>query len=144
MTAMRISTDRAELDVAMIHRFLSSESYWARGMPLSVVEAALAGSLCFGGYLDSTQIALARMISDYATFGYLADVFVLPPWRGQGYGTELLAAVFAHPRLQGLRRSMLVTSDAQSLYVRFGFTALASPERVMERCSAAPYSVPRS
>lgn len=130
---MRISTERSELDVPLIHRWLSEESYWAAGVPLDVVQRSIEHSLCFGGYLDGRQIAFARVISDYATFAYLADVFVLKEHRGLGYSKALMAAVMAHPQLQGLRRLLLATSDAHGLYAAYGFTPLARPEIVMEK-----------
>ena len=133
MNALRISTERAELDVAMVHRFLSSQAYWCRGIPLETVERAIAGSLCFAGYVEGAgQVAFARAITDGATFAYLADVFVLPEHRGHGYGRQLVAAIMAHPQLQGLRRFMLATSDAHGLYADYGFTAPAHPQTLME------------
>jgi GNAT superfamily N-acetyltransferase len=128
-----ISTDPARLDVALIHRWLSEESYWARGVPRAVVERALANSLCFGAYEGGAQVGFARVVSDRATFAYLADVFVLPPARGRGCARQLMDAVFAHPDLQGLRRFALATRDAHALYAQYGFTALARPETFMER-----------
>jgi GNAT superfamily N-acetyltransferase len=130
---LRISTDKSELDVPLIHQFLSEQSYWAKGIPRATVDKSIAHSLCFGGYLDGQQIAFARVISDYATFANLVDVFVLPSERGKGYSKALMAAVFDHPELQGLRRFMLATSDAHSLYAQFGFTAPANPQVFMER-----------
>ena len=133
MNALRISTERAELDVAMVHRFLSSQAYWCRGIPLETVERAIAGSLCFAGYVEGAgQVAFARAITDGATFAYLADVFVLPEHRGHGYGRQLVAAIMTHPQLQGLRRFMLATSDAHGLYADYGFTAPAHPQTLME------------
>lgn len=133
MNTLRISTDKQALDVDLIHRFLSTKAYWSHGIPRDTVERAIAGSLCFGGYRDGDgQVAFARVITDGATFGYLADVFVLPEQRGRGYSKQLLAAVVAHPTLQGLRRFMLATSDAHELYMRHGFAALAQPQSLME------------
>lgn len=133
MGELRVSTDKGELDLPLIHRFLSTEAYWSRGIPQDTVERAIAGSLCFGGYVEGEgQVAFARVVSDFATFAYLADVFVLPAHRGQGYSKQLMDAVFAHPQLQGLRRFMLATSDAHGLYARYGFTAPARPDRLME------------
>src|SRR5690606_1543706 len=130
---LRISDDRNELDVDLVLGFLSREAYWSRGIPWETVERAIAGSLCFGGYLEGEgQVAFARVITDGATFGYLADVFVLPAHRGRGYGRQLVAAVLAHPQLQGLRRFMLATSDAHGLYAQFGFTEPARPQTLME------------
>ena len=133
MHALRISTDRGELDVDLIHRFLSGEAYWSRGIPRATVERAIAGSLCFGGYLDGAgQVAFARVTTDGATFGYLADVFVLPSHRGRRFGKQLMDAVMAHPQLQGLRRFMLATGDAHGLYAQYGFAAPSRPQTLME------------
>jgi len=133
MTALRITADRAEMDVALIHRFLSQESTWARGIPLSTVRRSLEGSLCFGGFLGGEQVAFARVITDGATFANLVDVFVLPEHRGRGYSKEIMREVMAHPKLQGLRRFTLATSDAHGLYRQFGFTAPLKPDSFMER-----------
>ena len=133
MSALRISTDLAELDLALVHRFLSTEAYWSRGIPEATVARALANSLCFGAYLDGVgQVGFARVVTDQATFGYLADVFVLPEHRGRGYAKQLVAALMADPCLQGLRRVMLATADAHALYAGFGFHAPARPEVLME------------
>ncbi len=141
MTELRISTDKHELDVDRVHRFLSTEAYWSRGIPREVVERAIAGSLCFGGYVEGAgQVAFARVISDFATFAYLADVFVLPEQRGRGYGRQLVAAIVAHPRLQGLRRFMLATFDAHGLYAPFGFAPAARPDRLMEKLDMDIYA----
>ncbi|AUZ54890.1 GNAT family N-acetyltransferase [Stenotrophomonas acidaminiphila] len=138
MGGLRISTDKGELDVPLIHRFLSTGAYWSPGVARETVERAIAGSLCFGGYLDGAgQVAFARVITDAATFAYLADVFVLPAHRGRGHAVQLMDAVVAHPQLQGLRRFMLATLDAHGLYARYGFVAPARPERLMEIVSAA-------
>lgn len=133
MSTLRISTDAAELDIAAIHGFLSGHSTWARGIPLAVVRTSIEHSLCFGGFVGDAQVAFARVISDHATFANLVDVFVLPEHRGHGYGKQLMAAVFAHPQLQGLRRFTLATYDAHGLYAPFGFTAPAHPQTLMER-----------
>ncbi|UNK41331.1 GNAT family N-acetyltransferase [Luteimonas sp. S4-F44] len=133
MHALRISTDKQELDLTLIHRFLSEQAYWSPGIPLETVRRAIAGSLCFGGYVEgASQVAFARVITDGATFAYLADVFVLDAHRGRGYGKQLVAAIMAHPQLQGLRRFMLATSDAHALYARYGFAAPARPQTLME------------
>jgi len=139
MDTLRISTDPRELDVALIHRFLSESSYWARGIPLETVKTSLANSLCFGGYAGGSQAAFARVISDFATFANLVDVFVLPEYRGRGYGKRLMAEVMSHPRLQGLRRFTLATRDSHGLYAKFGFQALANPEIFMQRHFPAIY-----
>jgi len=137
---LRISTERTELDVPLIHRFLSEQTYWARDIPLAVVEKSITHSLCFGGYLGTAQVAFARVISDFATFANLVDVFVLPEHRGKGYGKVLVSAVLAHPQLQGLRRFMLATGDARGLYARFGFTPPQYPHTLMERYSPGLYT----
>jgi N-acetylglutamate synthase-like GNAT family acetyltransferase len=130
---MRISTNKAELDIPLIHRFLSQQSGWARLIPLATLEKAIANFLCFGGFVVERQIAFARVISDFATFANLVDVFVLPEMRGRGYGKMLMKAIIAHPELQGLRRFTLATADAHGLYAQFGFTLLGKPETFMER-----------
>lgn len=143
METLRITTDKAELDRDLIHRFLSEESYWARGIPRQLVERSIEHSLCFGGFFGTDQVAFARVISDYATFANLVDVFVLPACRGKGYSKLLMAAVFGHPQLQGLRRFALATSDAHGLYAQFGFTPPKRPETLMERYVANIYTAAR-
>lgn len=133
MPGLRVSTDFDELDLPLIHRFLGEESYWARGIPYATLERALRHSLCFGGYVGSSQVAFARVVSDFATFANLQDVFVLPAHRGHGHGKALMEAIVAHPQLQGLRRFMLATRDAHALYARYGFAAPANPQSFMER-----------
>jgi len=127
-----ISTDDSKLDIDLIHRYLSEESYWASGIPYELVERSIENSLCFGAYENDRQVGFARVVTDYATFAYLADVFVLPSHRGQGIGHEILEAVKNHPDLQRLRRWHLVTRDAHALYKEFGFRELESPPRHME------------
>lgn len=129
---MDISNDQARLQIDVIHRFLSSQSTWAIGIPREVVERSIVNSLCFGGYENNQQIAFARVVSDYASFAYLMDVFVLPEYRGRGLSLQLMRAVIAHPQLQGLRRFMLASSNARGLYQHFGFRQLASPDIMME------------
>jgi GNAT superfamily N-acetyltransferase len=126
-----VSTDAARLDLAAIHGYLS-RSYWAAGIPLETLARALDHSLCFGLYRDTTQVGFARMVTDRATFAYLADVYVLEPHRGRGLGKWLVGCVLSHPALHGLRRSMLATRDAHELYRQFGYRPLAHPERLME------------
>lgn len=133
MKELRITTEKAELDVPFIHRFLSEQTTWAKGIPLAVVEKSIEHSLCFGGFLGDAQVAFARVISDFSTFGNLVDVFVLPEHRGKGYSKALMSAVIAHPQLQGLRRMMLATRDAHGLYAQYGFTPPAYPQSIMER-----------
>ena len=133
MTELRVSTEEAELDVPLIHHFLSRNTYWAKDIPLPLVQKAIANSLCFGGFIGNDQVAFARVISDFATFANLVDVFVLPEHRGRGYGKSLMDAVFSHPQLQGLRRFTLATGDAHGLYAQYGFTAPQFPASLMER-----------
>ena len=136
----RITTDRRDLDVRAIHEFLT-QSYWSSGVPISVVERAIANSLCFGVFHGRDQVGFARVITDKATFAYLADVYVLGAHRGRGLSKWLLAVIRAHADLQGLRRFMLATRDAHGLYAQFGFTPLANPSRVMEVLDADVYGV---
>jgi GNAT superfamily N-acetyltransferase len=125
-------TDRREdLDIETIHGFLS-ESYWAKGIPKAIVEKSVNNALCFGLYHASRQIGFGRVITDYATFAYLADVFVVPPYRARGLAKWLVSCVRAHPKLQGLRRWMLATRDAHGLYAQNGFVSLQQPDRFME------------
>ncbi len=135
--AFVISTDRARLDVTMIHDFLAHRSYWAREIPLEVVRRSLEHALCFGLYAPEGQVGFARVVTDYATFAYLGDVFVLESRRGEGLGVWLVETAVTCPELQGLRRWDLATNDAHDLYRRFGFRE-ADPGRTMERLDPAP------
>lgn len=129
-----ISADPARLDVALIHRWLSEESYWAAGIPRDVVERSIAGALNFGIYHKTQgQVGFARVISDRATFAYIADVFVLEGHRDKGLSKRLMETILAHPELQNLRRWMLATRDAHALYEKFGFTLPKVAGRIMER-----------
>jgi len=125
-----ISTDRSRLDVGLIHGFLRS-SYWAQGIPRSVVEKSIANSLCFGAFLGARQVGFARVISDFSSIAYIADVFVVTEHRGRGIAKRLIKAIIDHPELQGLRRILLATQDAHGLYEKFGFQPLTNPERFM-------------
>jgi GNAT superfamily N-acetyltransferase len=125
-----ISTDRSRLDVGLIHDFLRS-TYWAADIPRSVVEKSIQNSLCFGAFLGEQQAGFARVITDFATMAYIADVFVVPAHRGRGLAKKLVRAILAHPELQGLRRFLLATQDAHGLYAHFGFRPLAHPEHFM-------------
>ncbi len=136
---LRVSTDKALLNVSLVHAFLSEQSTWARGIPRPLVERSIEHSLCFGGYVGNQQVAFARVISDYATFANLVDVFVLPGHRGQGYSKAIMRAVLSHPQLQGLRRFMLATSNAHGLYAQFGFAPPAKPQSLMERYFPSVY-----
>ncbi len=139
-TDLLISDDNALLDRVLIYRFLSERSYWAQGVPPEIVERSVEHSLCFGIYRTGRQVGFARMVTDFATFAWLADVFIVEDQRGQGLGKKLVAAALAHPQLQGLRRLMLGTRDAFGLYSRFGFKPLAHPERFMEMGSKNGYN----
>lgn len=131
--AYLISDDPARLDVAAMHAYLR-RAYWSEEIPLEVVERAVRGSLCIGAYdASGAQVGLARFISDYATFCYVCDVYVLEAHRGRGLSKAMMAMAVSHPKLQGLRRWTLVTNDAHGLYRQFGFTRPAAPERHMER-----------
>jgi GNAT superfamily N-acetyltransferase len=127
-----ISTDKSRLDLTLIHNFLRT-SYWAAGIPLEVVRRSIEHSLSFGLYKEDQQIGYARVITDYATFAYLGDVFILEPFRGQGLSKWLMEVVVTHPDLQGFRRWILLTKDAHGLYKKVDFTGVATPERYMER-----------
>jgi N-acetylglutamate synthase-like GNAT family acetyltransferase len=139
MSPYEITCDKTRFDLDAIHRFLT-QTYWSPGVPRTVVERAMANSLCFGILLEDQQIAFARVITDKATFAYLADVYVLPEHRGKGLSLRLMERIVQHPDLQGLRRMLLFTLDAHSLYEKFGFKPLAAPERVMEIHTPDPYS----
>ena len=126
-----VSTDRARLDVDQIHRVLAS-TYWADGIPREVVARAIAGSISFGLYERGELVGFARVISDLATYAYLADVFVVEAQRGRGLGDWLVESILRHPQLQGLRRFALITRDAGPLYARHGFVAPGEPSGYME------------
>jgi GNAT superfamily N-acetyltransferase len=127
-----VNTDQTRLDITFIHQFLAG-SYWSQGIPREVVERSIENSLCFGIFENSKQVGFARVITDRATFAYLADVFIVESHRGRGLGKFLMECIGKHPQLQELRRWMLATSDAHGLYAQFGFKPLARPERFMER-----------
>lgn len=126
-----VSTDPSKLDIPMIHKYLSQESYWAKNIPFEVLERSIANSFCFGVYHYEKQIGLARLITDKATFAYLADVFILEEHRGKGLSKWLLSIIHSHPDMQGLRRWMLGTRDAHRLYAQFGWVPL--PEEIVPR-----------
>ena len=131
-TDYSISTDTSRFDIDLIFRFLTT-CYWAEGIPRDVVEKSIRNSLCFGVFDGEKQVGFARVITDRATYAYIGDVFILESHRGRGLGKQLIQAIMEHPELQGLRRWSLVTRDAHGLYEQFGFTALAHPQRYMER-----------
>ena len=127
-----ISTDKSKLNIHYIHQFLSNESYWAAGIPYAIVEKSIENSLCFGIYDGEKQIGFARIITDEATFGYLADVFVDSAYRRRGLGKWLMKIISDLPFRRLLRNFMLGTKDAHKLYEQFGFTPLKAPERFMQ------------
>ncbi|HEY7890132.1 MAG TPA: GNAT family N-acetyltransferase [Steroidobacteraceae bacterium] len=134
-----VSEDSTRLDPRAIHAYLT-RSYWSAGISLEIVERAMRRSLCIGAYDGAgAQVGLVRLISDYATFCYVCDVYVLEEHRGRGLSKAMLAMANEHPMLQGLRRWSLVTADAHGLYGQFGFTAVAQPERHMERLQPDVY-----
>lgn len=126
-----VSTDRGKLDLDVIHTFLTS-CYWCPGIPREVVARSIQGSLCFGVYEGERQVGFARVITDYATYGYIADIFILESHRGRGLSKWMMECIMGHPALQGLRRWSLVTRDAHGLYQPFGFVRPADPDRYME------------
>jgi GNAT superfamily N-acetyltransferase len=128
-----ISTDRERLEIDTVHRFLTTSAYWALGRSRETVQRAIENSLPFGIYKGHQQVGFARVVTDYATFAYLADVFVLPEFRGRGLSVWLMEVIQCHPDLQGLRRWLLGTKDAHELYRKFSFTELKQPDRWMER-----------
>lgn len=126
-----ISTDKNSMDIDFIHGYLS-RSYWAEGIPKEVVMRSVKGSLCFGVFDNTRQVGFARMITDEATFAYLADVFIIEEYRGKGLSKWLIEVILSYPGLQGLRRMMLATRDAHKLYEQFGFTPVTNPDRWMQ------------
>jgi GNAT superfamily N-acetyltransferase len=133
-----VTTDRARFDLDVIHGFLTA-SYWARGIPRETVARSMEHSLCFGAFDGDRQVGFARVISDRTTYAYVCDVFALESDRKRGIGKSLMAAIMAHPELQGLRRWTLATRDAHGLYRQFGFGAPAYPDRQMEILDRTPY-----
>ncbi|MDN4594545.1 GNAT family N-acetyltransferase [Polycladomyces subterraneus] len=141
MGPYRIFTDSSRLQVDVIHRYLSEESYWARGIPMDLVVTSIQHSLCFGMYDGESQIGFARVVTDFARYAYLCDVFVLPEYRGQGLGKWLVETVVSHPSLARLARITLGTRDAHGLYAQYGFQPLRSPERHMELIRKVGYGI---
>ena len=125
-----ISTDKEKLDIDVIHSFLS-RTYWAEGISKEIIRRSIEGSLCFGVFENDNQVGFARMITDNATFAYLADVFIIEEYRGRGLSKWLMEVIMSHPDLKGLRRMILATKDAHELYKKFGFTLLNNVDRWM-------------
>jgi len=126
------SDDKAKLQHKIIHNYLSKESYWAENISEAIVKASIEGSVCFGVYFNSDQIGFARVVTDNATFGYLGDVFILKEHRGKGLSKQLMGIIMEYPAFKGFRRFMLATKNAHTLYEKFGFHALKSPDSFME------------
>src|SRR6478609_11211049 len=126
-----VATDPAKLDVAAIHAFLT-RAYWSEQIPQEVIERAVRNSLCFGLFDGNAQVGLARVVTDYATFAYLCDVYVLEEHRGHGLGKRLMRELMSHPALTGARRAMLATRDAHGLYAGFGFQEAGAAKNLME------------
>lgn len=127
-----ISSDPKRIDIRVVHGFLTT-SYWAHNISEEVVRRSIEHSFCFGVYHEGTQVGFARVVTDRATFAYLADVFIIEQYRGRGLGQWLINTIVTHPELSGLRRWLLVTRDAHDLYRKCGFSELRNPERFMER-----------
>ena len=125
-----ISTEKEKMDIDLIHSFLT-RSYWAEGISKEIIRRSVEGALCFGVFENDKQVGFARMITDRATFAYLADVFIIEEYRGLGLSKWLIEVILSHPELQGLRRMMLATRDAHELYKKFGFTPLNNVDRWM-------------
>jgi len=132
LSEYEISTDTHRLNVDVVHKFLAEDSYWSPGIPRAIVERAIQNSLCFGVYHRATQIGFARVVTDKSTFALLADLFIVDAHRGKGLSKWLMRCVVGHEDLQGLRRLLLLTSDAHGLYRQFGFEELGNPSRFME------------
>ena len=130
--AYEVSTDKARLDIDLIHKFLSEDSYWAKNIPRAVLERSIENALCFGAYDGGDQAGFARVVTDYAVFAYIGDVFVLPEHRGRGVSKLIMQAIRDHPGLQGLRRWHLLTRHAHALYRQYGFREIEDPARHME------------
>jgi GNAT superfamily N-acetyltransferase len=132
MSEVIIKTGKENMDISMIHRFLKEESYWAKGISYEWVDQSLAHSFCIGAFVNGGQVGFGRVITDYYTFGWFADFFVLPGYRGQGISKRMLSSILEETWCKRLRRKMLNTSDAQGLYRQFQFKDLANPSYVLE------------
>jgi GNAT superfamily N-acetyltransferase len=136
---LEITTDKNRLDVEFIHKFLTEETYWAQNRTFEQTTTAIENSLCFGAYVEDKLAGFGRVVSDFATFAYVGDIFVLPEFRGTGISKSIMHAMIEHPDLQGLRRWILATRDAHGLYEQFEFSTLRFPERWMERTAPGAY-----
>jgi len=137
---LTLTDDKSRMDLDVIHGYLCN-AYWSVGVPRDIVQTAIANSLCFGVFDEAVQVAFARVITDYATFAYLADVFVIPDYRGRGISKWMVEAIVNDPRLKILRRFLLFTRDAHGLYEKFGFRQMTMPERAMEIKVDNPYGL---
>lgn len=139
MEDILISSDKSRLNLTFIHVYLNEQSYWAKGIPFETVQRSIDHSLCYGVYRDEVQIGFARVVTDQATFAYLADVFIVPAHQGKGYAQQLIQFIKSDERLRGLRRWLLVTRDAHELYRKLGFSEPAEPQNYMEIRNPAVY-----
>jgi GNAT superfamily N-acetyltransferase len=129
---IQVSTDKSRLDIELIHNYLSNESYWAKGRSIEKIKLSIENSICFGVYLDKTQIGFARVVTDYAVFAWILDVFILKDFQGRGYGKKLMNTIMTQNNLQNLLRWGLGTDDAHGLYEQYGFKPLRKPQNMME------------
>lgn len=130
---LKITTDKSLLDKKMIHHYLSNKSYWAKGRSFDTVKMSIENSLCFGVYLDNKQIGFARVVTDYAVFAWIMDVFILDEYQGRGFGKKLMEKIMNYVSLQNIHRWGLGTEDAHGLYEKYGFKTLKNPENMMEK-----------
>lgn len=130
-SSFSISTDKSLLQPHVIQDYLAKQSYWAQGIPIELVEQAIEHSLCFGVYKEKKQVGFARVVTDYVSMAYLADVFILPDYQGNGLGKQLMKTIMSYPDLQAVRRWLLYTLDAHGLYRQFGFTTESHPEKIL-------------
>lgn len=135
---IQISTDKSRLDIELIHNYLSNESYWAKGRSIEKVKLSIENSICFGVYLDEAQIGFARVVTDYAVFAWILDVFILKDFQGRGYGKKLMNTIMNQNNLQNLLRWGLGTDDAHGLYEQYGFKPLKKPQNMMEIVAVKP------
>ena len=134
-----ISTDKEKLDVSMIHHYLYTTAYWAVGRPMKIVRKSIENSICFGLYDGEKQVGFARIVTDFATVGWMCDVFILPSYQGNGLGKWLVECIVDHPDVKSLRRILLNTRDAHELYIKYaGFRTLLKSESWLERFNDSP------
>ncbi len=129
---IEISTDKSKLNINVIHKYLSEESYWAKDRNIETIQRSIDHSLCFGVYINDNQVGFARVVTDYTIYAYIMDVFILKEYQGKGYGKSLMNVIMNHQELQNLNRWGLATNDAHGLYKQFGFESLSKPEIMME------------